>query len=224
VELQNPPKPIEIDGLPLNVIPLTRTSCSVVCSLPDDQLITLSRSQVEVLPNFAMTDYSSQGKTRPNNPVDLNNCQSHQSYYTALSRSASASGTCIVQGFDFRMMTGGSSGALRQEFRELEILDDIGCLRYEGKLNHLVVGDNRCCLIHSFRQWKGDTYIPPHVHKALRWGKDDPFHLHHIDMNLEWSIVEKGKAKTEYTTAKQRCTTQTGSQSKKVVDGTCAPK
>jgi hypothetical protein len=61
VELQNPPKPIKIDGLPSNVIPLTRTSSSIICSLSDDQLITLNRSQVEVLPNFAMTDYSSQG-------------------------------------------------------------------------------------------------------------------------------------------------------------------
>jgi hypothetical protein len=112
VELQNPPQPIQIDGLQINVIPLTRTSSYVVCSLPDDQVITLNRTQVEVLPNFAMTDYSSQGKTRPYNPVDLNNCQSHQSYYTGLSRSASAAGTCNVQGFDSRMMTGGSSGAL----------------------------------------------------------------------------------------------------------------
>jgi hypothetical protein len=229
VELQNPPQPIQIDGLPINVIPLTRTSSYIVCSLPDDQVITLNRTQVEVLPNFAMTDYSSQGKTRPYNPVDLNNCRSHQSYYTVLSRSASAAGTCIVQGFDSRMMTGGSSGALRQEFRELELLDDIGCLRYENKLNSSVVGDNRRCLIQCFRQWKGDAYNPPHVHKALRWGKDDPFQLHSVDMNLGWSIVETSKAKPENRKA---CATQPDSQSiiqpstvlMEPVHGSCAPK
>jgi hypothetical protein len=51
------------------------------------------------------------------------------SYYTALSRSASAAGTIIVQGFDPSKITRGCSGYLRQEFREHEILDDITRLR-----------------------------------------------------------------------------------------------
>jgi predicted XRE-type DNA-binding protein len=63
VELQHPPKNVQFEGLPLNVVPLTRSSVSVKCSLPNDEFIMISRSQVEVLPNFAMTDYSSQGKT-----------------------------------------------------------------------------------------------------------------------------------------------------------------
>jgi hypothetical protein len=33
--------------------------------------------QVLVLPNFAMTNYASQGKTRDINVVDLNNCKDH---------------------------------------------------------------------------------------------------------------------------------------------------
>jgi hypothetical protein len=61
---------------------------------------SISREQVEVFPNFAMTDYASQGKTRPINIVDLNNCSGHQSYYTCWSRSASAADTIILQGFD----------------------------------------------------------------------------------------------------------------------------
>ena len=85
VKLLNPPQVIQFDGLPENVVPITRTSVTVDCSLPDDSCITISRNQVEVLPNFSMTDYSSQGKTRPYNVVDLNNCRSHHSYYTALS-------------------------------------------------------------------------------------------------------------------------------------------
>ena len=47
-----------------------------------------------------MTDIVSQGKTCPNNVVELNNLLTHQSYYTALSRSATAKGTTILQGFD----------------------------------------------------------------------------------------------------------------------------
>jgi hypothetical protein len=173
---------------------LIRSSTAITCSLPNDETVVISRSQVEVLPNFAMTDYSSQGKTCPYNPVDLNNCQSHQSYYTALSRSALAAGTCIVQSFDSRMITGGASGALRQEFRELEMLDDIGRLRYESQLDGTIVSDHRCELIQKFRKWKGDKYVPTEVHKAIRWGKFDPFQ-DLPDDNLIWHIVEKHEKK-----------------------------
>ena len=188
VELQNPPKQVKFEGLPLNVVPLTRSSVQIKCSLPNDEFVSLSHSQIEVLPNFAMTDYSSQGKTRPYNPVDLNNCRTHQSYYTALSRSASAAGTCIVQGFDPRMVTGGASGALHQEFRELDLLDDIVCMRYEGKLPVTIVGDRRQTLIHSFRTWKGENYVPVHVHNAIRWGSRDTFPIEMVKHNGSESL------------------------------------
>jgi hypothetical protein len=90
VELTNPPKTVKIDGLPENVVPITRTSTKVTCKLWNDDVVTLNRNQVLVLPNFSMTDYASQGRTRPDNLVDLNNCKNHQSYYTCLSRSATA--------------------------------------------------------------------------------------------------------------------------------------
>ena len=76
-----------------------------------------------------MTDFGSQGKTCPYYVCDLNNLQTHQSYYTALSCSASAEGTWILQGFDPQKIAGKCSGALHQEFRELEILVEITQLR-----------------------------------------------------------------------------------------------
>ncbi|KAJ7661751.1 hypothetical protein B0H17DRAFT_953450 [Mycena rosella] len=72
-----------------------------------------------------MTDYGSQGKSRPKNVAHLNNCRDHCTYYIALSRETSAHHTVIVQGFDPNKITAGMSGYLRQEFRELEILDEI---------------------------------------------------------------------------------------------------
>jgi hypothetical protein len=90
-----------------------------------------------------MTDFASQGKTRPFNVADLNNLSTHQAYYTALSRSATAGGTLILQGFDPRNITGGCSGALRQEFRELELLDEITLCRYMGRLRETVYGPTR---------------------------------------------------------------------------------
>jgi hypothetical protein len=56
---------IHVPGLPENVVALSKTPKNTWCSLPDDSTIQISREQVLVLPNFAMTDYASQGKTRP---------------------------------------------------------------------------------------------------------------------------------------------------------------
>ena len=83
VKLVNPPQTVQLDSLPENVVPLIRTTTSTQCLLPNDTTISISRSQVEVLPNFAITDNTSQGKTRIHNPVDLSSARSHQSYYTA---------------------------------------------------------------------------------------------------------------------------------------------
>ena len=66
-----------------------------------------------------MTVYLSQGKTLPDNVVILNSCHDHLSYYTALSRSSTAKGTIIVQGFNPNKITCGAPGYLRQEFQEL---------------------------------------------------------------------------------------------------------
>ena len=153
IKLKNPPSEVHFDGLPTNVVLIYPTTNVIHASLPNDRIL-ISREQVEVLINFAMTDFGSQGKTRLYNVSDLNNLQTHQSYYTALSRSASAEGTLILQGFDPRKITGRCSGALHQEFRELEILDEITRFRYEGKLSVKVYGDVRNTLIQSFREWK----------------------------------------------------------------------
>ncbi|KAF8237007.1 hypothetical protein L208DRAFT_1249165, partial [Tricholoma matsutake] len=48
-------------------------------------------------------------------------------------------------------ITGGASGMLHQEFREIEMLDDIMVLHYNGRLPSSVVGDcrNICLLPHQ---------------------------------------------------------------------------
>jgi hypothetical protein len=125
VKLIKPPHPVQIPDLPLNVVPVCRTSSHVTCLLQDDSLLSIHREQVLVLPCFSMTDYASQGKSRALNVVHLNNCKDHRAVYVALSRGTSAAGTIIVQAFDFVKITSGMSGYLRQEFRELELLDEI---------------------------------------------------------------------------------------------------
>ena len=90
VKLIDPPKDVTIGDLPLNVIPMSRATSTIDCILPNDSVLRVTRQQALVLPNFSMTDFAAQGKTRKNNVVDLDKCQSHLSYYTCLSRSASA--------------------------------------------------------------------------------------------------------------------------------------
>ena len=99
VKLSNPPSNVKFEGLPENIVPLTAMSHTVKCYLSDDTIIMINRKQINILPNFSMTDFASQGKTRPDNPVHVNNCNGHQAVYTCLSRSATAAGTIIVQAF-----------------------------------------------------------------------------------------------------------------------------
>ena len=207
VKLINPPQTVQLENLPENVVPLTRTTTNTQCLLPNDSTVNISRSQVEVLPNFAITDYTSQGKTRIFNPVDLSSARSHQSYYTALSRSASAAGTVILQGFDTYKITGGASGALRQEFRELEMLDDITTLRYNGKLPSYIVGARRNDLVSAFRLLKGEKYVPSKVHRAIRWKESDPFHLSK-DTDVAWRIVDSSDKVDPATRSKKQLTSR----------------
>ncbi|PBK62522.1 hypothetical protein ARMSODRAFT_895513 [Armillaria solidipes] len=208
VTLVNPPTKVKIPGLPVNVVPLLRTSITINCSLPDDTSIRISRSQVEILHNFAMTDYSSQGKTRPFNPVDLNNCRSHQSYYTALSRTATAAGTLILPSLnsaraspiDAQKIQGGCSGYLRQEFRELETLDDITTKIYTGSILVTVQGNTCYTLIESFCEHIGVSYTPPLMDKALSWSEVDLFESFDATIHVgEWAkmlITHKPNVRT----------------------------
>src|ERR1700692_3500762 len=195
IKLDKPAKIVKIDGLPENVVPITRGSKNIECTFSSDLKEYIHRSQVWVLLNFSMTDYTSQGKTRPKNPVDLSNCRSHQSYYTCLSRSATASGTVIVQSFSPRLITCGASGYLRQEFRELELLDEISKLRYEGELTECIQGNFRNPLIRAYQKWKGTEYVPPLTHPALQWSVEDPLPLLSVVTDAPWHIIDKKKKK-----------------------------
>ncbi|KAL1711810.1 hypothetical protein EV715DRAFT_214838 [Schizophyllum commune] len=169
VKLINPPHAVHIEGLEENVVPLSREKETVECQLPSDQIVKIERSQVPILPNFSMTDYASQGKTRPVNVVNLANSRSHQAFYTALSRSSSAAGTAILAAFNTRMITRGLDDQLRREFRNLEILNDITRLKYHGQLPEHVKGDTRNQLIRSYLDWKGPDFELSGLHPALRW-------------------------------------------------------
>ncbi|KAF5372512.1 hypothetical protein D9758_005259 [Tetrapyrgos nigripes] len=186
----NPPAPIKFDGLPENVVPITRNTVRIECKLSDDSEIAISRTQVEILPNFAMTDFASQGKTRDWNVVDIHNSRDFRAIYTALSRSSCADQTLILQGFNTNLLTGGikNKGGYRQELRELELLDEITRLKYLGILSPSVFGDRRSSLIKSFRTVQGINFVPASVHKSIEWNDSDPL-PDTFDSGETWQII-----------------------------------
>jgi hypothetical protein len=191
VELDRPPRTIQIPGLPENVVPIVRDKKTIECTFPSDLKTNIEREQVWILPNFAMTDYASQGKTRPHNVVHLSSCASHLSYYTCLSRSASAADTIIIQGFEPRVVTSGCSGYLRQEFRELEILDDITRMRYESQLPDHIEGERRNTLIRQYQKWKGTSYVPEKTDQHLSWSKKKDMTLLPVVTDSPWQLIKK---------------------------------
>ena len=198
VRLENPPKDVKIADLPPNVVPLTRITTTEHCMLKSDRKISISRQQIPVLPNFGMTDYSAQGKTRPNNPVDLGLCRDHLSYYTCLSRSASAKGTILVQDFSPSKITGGISGWLRQEFRELNALDEITCLKYEGLLPDGIHSALRNPTIRAYYLWMNDRRDDADWHESIRYANLNQ-RLQPVEVNALWdtniSLMKTGEKK-----------------------------
>ncbi|OSX55745.1 hypothetical protein POSPLADRAFT_1109608, partial [Postia placenta MAD-698-R-SB12] len=114
IRLTSAPTSIQLEGLPENVIPISHQPLRILCKMLNDKTLTILCDQVAVIPNFAMTDFGSQGRTKPDNVVDLQNCKSHQSIYICLWKGSTYDGMIIVQGFDKQKMTGGISGSLRQ--------------------------------------------------------------------------------------------------------------
>jgi hypothetical protein len=150
-----------------------------------------------------MTDYAYQGKTKLYNVVNLRFSQTHQNYYTALSRGVSTAGTLILSGFHPSKITGRASGALCQEFQELELLDDITTMRFEGKLPWKVaMADHRSSMVALYHEHKGLSYMPSEMHKALKWSKHD-LYLKSDESELQWQILDKSKKKMHLTSQSQ---------------------
>ena len=106
-----------------------------------------------------------------------------------MSRSSTADGTAILQGFDKSKIQGGITGYLRQEFRELEILNDITKLKFYGKLPSNVTGHLRSILIKNYYKNKPLTYLPDGIPKELAWTEKEPFIPSEIDPNAKWMLI-----------------------------------
>ncbi|KAF8573043.1 hypothetical protein K439DRAFT_1376685, partial [Ramaria rubella] len=57
---------------------------------------------------------------------------------------------------------------LQQEFRELEILDDVTALNHQGKLGPPCRRGPKKYIIREYQLWKGMEHVPSNVHRALK--------------------------------------------------------
>ncbi|KZV64790.1 hypothetical protein PENSPDRAFT_587801, partial [Peniophora sp. CONT] len=92
--------------------------------------------------------------------------------------------------------TGGLSGYLQQEFRELELLNEITRLRWECDLRSGVGGNTRSTLLKSYMKVYGKKSCPADVHSAIRWGQSDDtaFDINYDDDNdFVWRSLDKSK-------------------------------
>ena len=153
VKLTSPPQEVNLPGLPTNIVPLTRVSTKVICTLKSGAKISIQHQQVLVLPNFAMTDYSSQGKTHDKNIIHPSQCRNHQSYYTCLSRILNARNMVLLTEPNTNKITKGISRNLRQEFRELHVLDEVTKLKYHGQLPEGFLHTLRNPTVQSYYLW-----------------------------------------------------------------------
>ena len=78
---------------------------------------------------------------------------------------------------------------------ELEILDEITKLIYEGKLPDHIQGNFTNPLIRSYQEWQGTDYVPPLTHLALQWSVKDPLPLLPVVKDAPWQIFDKQKKK-----------------------------
>ncbi|KAF4617978.1 hypothetical protein D9613_013011 [Agrocybe pediades] len=74
---------------------------------------------------------------------------------------------------------------LRQEFRELEMLNDITLLRYAGKLLNDITAILRRPLIRLYQKWKGDACQGSDWHPTIKWSSNDHIILEESD-DLLW--------------------------------------
>ena len=196
VRLLKPKEVIQLEGLPVNVVPIRCSERQITCRLPDDSEISITRRQVPVIPNFAITDYVSQGKTRPLNIIDPKYLETYQSIYTALSRGSTSSGTVLLREVNPTRVQGGlkmKHGDLFREMQQLELLDDITTQQYEGNLSQEVKGLLRWELIKSFLAKVGSNYIPPNVDKCLGWTESSKTAIPTFSAYSEWELLDTSR-------------------------------
>ena len=91
----------------------------------------------------------------------------------------------------------GAPGYLRQEFQELELMDEITWFQFEAKILPSIKGNLRNSLIRQYQLLKDELYVPDVVLDTLKWTKSED-----SEDSYRQQLIEKIKEKdTKYTPA-----------------------
>ena len=95
-----------------------------------------------------------------------------------------------MQSLQPSVITGGCSGWLRQEFCNLEILDEITRLAFHSQLAPEIDGHCRNTLIRQFHSWKGLNYVPENLYPTIKWYTQQSYPLKAEMQDTQWEIVD----------------------------------
>jgi hypothetical protein len=84
---------------------------------------TIKRSQVPIVPAFAMTAHKAQGQTLSTAIVDLQSCRGTEAPYVMISRMTSLEGLFILRPFQIKKIQSRPSEDMRRETKRLELLN-----------------------------------------------------------------------------------------------------
>lgn len=93
--------------------------------------ILVARTQLPMLPSFAMTSYRSQGATMKEVKVDLQSCANIQDAYVMLSRVKTLAGLVILRVFDARKLKNHINEKLRKELLRITALAERTQVHYD---------------------------------------------------------------------------------------------
>ena len=93
----------------------------------------------------------------------------------------------LIQKFNEHKITGGISGWLRQEFRDLNALDDITRLRYEGHLPDNIFGPLQNPAPRAYYVWIGDLKDDGDWHSTVKY-KVGECKVKPVESDATWDI------------------------------------
>ena len=110
------------DLLPIGVVPLTPITRNFVVKIQKKSVI-VRRTQIAAILNFAITDYGSQGKSRPWNIFSVTDCTDHFHFYVMASRSTQLKQTAILGKMNWKAITQNPDIDYIKFLMVMEILD-----------------------------------------------------------------------------------------------------
>ena len=104
-------------------IPILQDTTSFTIQNPyNNEKISIQRTQVPIVPAFAMTAHKAQGQTMTRAIIDLTTCRGTQAPYVMVSRVTSLEGLLILRPFKKDRICSWPSQEIRQEFDRLQVL------------------------------------------------------------------------------------------------------